>query len=215
MSDATTEQTATIEQKPAEQTATEQKPAEQTTTEQKPADQKPAEQTTEQKPAEQKPAESKAPEAYTDFKVLDGVQLDSEIMGEFGTVAKELGLTQEQAQKLVDLGAKSSLKGVDSIKAALTKQVSDWSAASKADAEIGGEKFDENLAAANRALGKFAKPGFIKFLADSGLSQHPEMIRTWRAIDKATSGDSIQTGRQGGGDDSGLVGFYDHPTSRA
>jgi hypothetical protein len=48
-----------------------------------------------------------APEEYEDFEVPEGIMgLDSETIDGFKGVAKELNLTQEQAQKLVDFGVK-------------------------------------------------------------------------------------------------------------
>jgi len=43
-----------------------------------------------------------APEKYEAFKVPEGVTIDETAATEFGALAKELNLTQENAQKLVD-----------------------------------------------------------------------------------------------------------------
>nr|WP_321500198.1 hypothetical protein [uncultured Dethiosulfovibrio sp.] len=52
---------------------------------------------------EEEPKKEGAPEAYEPFKVPEGVSYDDEAAKEFGDLAKELNLTQEQAQKLVDV----------------------------------------------------------------------------------------------------------------
>ncbi len=47
-----------------------------------------------------------APEKYADFKVPDGFKFDPEALTEAQATFKELGLTQDQAQKLVDTYSK-------------------------------------------------------------------------------------------------------------
>jgi hypothetical protein len=53
------------------------------------------------KPAE-KPADAKAPDKYADYKVPEGYTLDPEVKTKADGIFKDLGLTQENAQKLVD-----------------------------------------------------------------------------------------------------------------
>lgn len=44
-----------------------------------------------------------APEAYTDFKAPEGYELDKDTVAKAAPLFKELGLNQDQAQKMVDL----------------------------------------------------------------------------------------------------------------
>lgn len=53
-----------------------------------------------------KPAGAGAPESYADFKLPDGLKLDDAAIKEATGVFKELGLSQESAQRLVDFHAK-------------------------------------------------------------------------------------------------------------
>ncbi len=46
------------------------------------------------------------PDTYADFVMPEGVELDSALLTEAAPLFKELGLTQDQAQKLVDFQAK-------------------------------------------------------------------------------------------------------------
>jgi hypothetical protein len=125
-----------------------------------------------------------------DFTMPEGVTLDVELTGELKAFAKEHGLKQEAAQKVADLGAKLLQKQQD----AFVEVRNQWAEQAKTDKEYGGEKFNENLAAANQALGQFATPEFVKFLQESGLGNHPEMLRTWHRISKAVSEDKLVTG---------------------
>lgn len=52
------------------------------------------------------PPAQAAPEAYADFKLPDGYTFDKAALAEATPIFKELGLSQEGAQKLVDLYAK-------------------------------------------------------------------------------------------------------------
>jgi len=146
--------------------------------------------------AEAKP--TVAPEAYADFSLPEGVQLDSAVMGEFGTLAKELNLSQDQAQKLVDLQAKATAGTAQQLQAAIDKQADQWAADAKSDKEYGGDKFDENLAVSKAALDKFATPEFRAFLEQSKLGNHPEMLRAFYRIGQAVGQDGFVPGRAGG-----------------
>jgi hypothetical protein len=152
-------------------------------------------------PATAAPAATTAPavpEKYEDFKLPDGVKLDTELMGEFGATAKELGLTQEQAQRVADLGAKLSQKNAAAVNDAVEQAKTEWIAQSKTDKEIGGEKFDANAAEAKAVFDAFGTPELGKLLVDSGLGNHPEMLRWAYRVSKQISPDKIHTGRQSG-----------------
>lgn len=156
-------------------------------------------------PAAAAPAAGEKPAAieYTDFKVPDGYTLTGEHADKFKTLAKEMSLTQEQAQKLVDLDAQKSLAHVETLKQASTS----WLAAAKTDKEIGGDTFDVNLGIANKALEAFGSPEFRKMLDVTGFSNHPEVIRTFYKVGKAISEDGFVPGGKanaGGSDARGM-----------
>jgi hypothetical protein len=138
------------------------------------------------KPAAAKP-EATAPEKY-EFKTPEGVQLDAEIVGEFEGIAKELGLPQEKAQRLVDLGAKMAQKHGASVQQHVEAAQTKWLDAAKSDKEFGGEKLQENLAVAQKAM-KFASPELKTLLNESKLGNHPEVIRWMIRVGKAMSED--------------------------
>ena len=78
------------------------------------------------------PAEKKAdgakgpPEKYSDYTVPEGFTLDADVKSEADAVFKELGLTQEQAQKLVDFQVKHTTDAANQPYNAYQKVVSDW-----------------------------------------------------------------------------------------
>lgn len=149
------------------------------------------------KPEEQKKPEG-APEAY-EFKAPEGSELDKAAVEQFEPIARELNLSQEQAQKLVDLyGAKVMPQLMKQQADTWQKQVADWGTATKEDKEIGGEKFEANLTRAKQAMDKFATPQLREFLETSGMGNHPELIRVFVKVGAAMSEDSLVTSNEKG-----------------
>ena len=135
-----------------------------------------------------------APEAYTDFAFADGLVADPELMGEFTPLATELNLSQEQAQKLVDIASKMMLKQATAGQDAYKATTAGWTEASKSDKEFGGAKFDASIVMAQRALNSFATPELKEALNSTGLGNHPEMIRLMVRIGSAMKEDGLVTG---------------------
>src|SRR5882724_632079 len=59
------------------------------------------------------PVEGGAPEKYADFKVPEGFKFDEKALTEATAAFKELGLTQEAAQKLIDTYAKNTQQAIE------------------------------------------------------------------------------------------------------
>lgn len=135
-----------------------------------------------------------APEEYADFTVPEGVELDAEVLGEFKSVAKELNLPQEAAQKVTDLGVKLAQKWASETQERVAEMQAGWRDEAQADKEIGGQALAENLSVAKRAVDKFGTPAFRELLEQSGLGNHPEVIRFAARVGKAISEDTFVAG---------------------
>lgn len=164
----------------------------------KPQDDKPADG---DKPADKSEDEERkqegAPEKY-EFTAGEGVELDADALKDFEPVARDLNLTNEQAQKLVDAYPKI-LAGVQQRQAeAWQKQTEGWAETVKADKEIGGDKLTANLSAAQRALDQFGTPELKEYLNATGLGNHPDLVKTFVKIGKAMSEDGMVTGKESG-----------------
>ena len=139
--------------------------------------------------AEDKP--QGAPEAY-EFKAPEGQEYDPGVIEKFSAVSKELNLSQEAAQKVLDeMGPALLARQENAIAAARAE----WVATTRADSEIGGDKIAENVALANTTFEKFGTPELRKLLDESGLGDHPEMIRWAYRAGKAMSEDGFVPGR--------------------
>lgn len=137
-----------------------------------------------------------APEKY-ELKAADGMTLDAVTLGEFEGLARELNLSQEKAQKVTDLGAKMAERWATSQAEAIQAASAEWAATSTADKEFGGDKLAENLAVSKKALDAFGTPDLKSLLNDSGLGNHPEVIRFMYRAGKAISEDRMVTGGAG------------------
>jgi hypothetical protein len=120
-----------------------------------------------------------APETYTDFTLPDGLTAPTE---EFKTWAKENNMTQEKAQSAIDFYTKTI---VPQQQAAQVAQNEAWV---KESTEKYGK---QGIEAANKALGRFSTPEFTKFLTDTGLGNHPEMIGIFNTINARISESSF------------------------
>ena len=142
---------------------------------------------------ESKTSESAAPEGAPEKyefnpKVADAPQeLDPEVLTAFGDVAKELNLSQEAAQKVLD-------KVAPVVQAKQAKALEDakagWVNDSQSDEEFGGENFDANLKTAKSALDTFGNDALKSLLVETGFGNHPEIIRFMYRAGKAISEDS-------------------------
>jgi hypothetical protein len=152
-----------------------------------------------------------APEAYEAFTMPEGYELDAELLGEFSPVLKELDLSQEAAQKVIDFAPKLIEKTVAATQAATLESLGlkgTWAAAVRADKEIGGDKLAENLAVANKALGNFFSKDAISALQKTGLGNHPELIRGLVRVGKAISEDSFVPGGKNTSPESPATRIY-------
>ena len=130
----------------------------------------PAEDPPNDPPADDKPAG--APEFYEDFAMPEGFSFDKESAGDFLTVAKDMNLTQEQAQKLVDLYGSRMLGQQEAQQA----QAEQWAVESKKTFK------PAEIDLANKTLGKFADAEFISLLTATGLGNHPKMVGLFKNI---------------------------------
>lgn len=141
-----------------------------------------------------------APEKYGDFKLPEGTKLEAAELTDFQTFAKSQNLTQEQAQSLLDRTLKTRTDTEASVVAkqqAMVKQLStDWKTQTQADPEIGGDKLTATLATAVKARDAFGSPALIKILDDSGMGNHPEVVRFFAKVGAAMSEDKhVQGGK--------------------
>lgn len=135
----------------------------------------------------QQPAAAAVPDEYK-FAQVDGKDIEPELVSEVSTSAKELGLTQEQAQKFMERELKLLKESGDSNVEAVKAVQKEWRAEIAKDANIGGDKLNESLAISKRAVDKFF-PGLAKEANQLPFLDHPEVVRGLFTIGKLISPD--------------------------
>lgn len=138
--------------------------------------------------------EATVPEVYSDFVLPEGMEVDAELLNDFKPLAKELGLTQEKAQKLVDLQSKYLQKMGDVQTKAWETTVDGWRQATEQDKEFGGAALKENVGKARVALDKFGTKELRDALDVTGVGNHPEFVRFMVRVGKAISEDTMRSG---------------------
>ncbi|WP_447728561.1 peptidase [Enterobacter asburiae] len=175
----------------------------------KPQDDKPADgDKPADKPDDKEQKQEGAPEKY-EFKPAEGQELDTAALEQFEPIARELNLTNEQAQKMVDLYGTKIMPMVQKQQAeSWQKTTEQWAADVKADKEIGGDKLTANLSAAQRALEQFGDPELKEYLDSTGLGNHPALVKAFIKVGKAMSEDKVVTGGHESGGSDLISAFY-------
>jgi hypothetical protein len=164
-----------------------------------------------QQPAQQvQPAQQGQPQAgqtevgqqqVEDYKLdipLDGNEPADIAVYEQNTkaLAKELGLSKEAAQKLVNRDIALRVEGQKRIDAAIDQQKTRWAEQTRSDTEVGGQNLDRSLGDARTVLDKFGTPAFKKEITESGYGNNVELIRLLARVGKVMREDGIVQAQQ-------------------
>jgi len=148
-----------------------------------------------------------APEAYGEWKLPEGYELDKAAADEASPIFKELNLTQDQAQKLVDFYAKHSLKSHQDAMDFWSQTRKEWRDGLKAD-EVLGKLVGTNgnfgpdsplVVTINRALDGLQNPKLVSDFKDAmeltGAGDNPAFVKVLHALaSKVTEGSSYVRG---------------------
>ena len=145
----------------------------------------------EPKPDDKKPGENQvAPEVYKDFTLPEGIPADAKLMEGFKGLAKEMGLSQEAAQKFVTLQgehAKVSMEAM--VKEAEAQKVKILEQYKNDTIKELGPEYQKELSFAAKALDRFGTPELRKLMDETGLGNHPLLVKSWVAIGKTMAED--------------------------
>lgn len=157
------------------------------------------------KPADDKPV---VPETYEAFAVPEGMTLDAAAVEAAAPIFKELGLGQEQAQKIVDIYAGLSAKAEEANAQALREHNANLIKAVKEDPTLGGAALPLTLASAKSAIAKFGTPELNKLLIETGMSNEPEMLRFLKKVGEFDTEDRFERGGDAGAAKPKFGDFY-------
>jgi hypothetical protein len=146
-----------------------------------------------------------APEAYEPFTAHEswatkGWELDAEkITSEIAPVFKELNLSQEQGQKLIDLYTKVSGEAADHNINLAKEQNDKWAAEANADPELRGKlgQVKQNVAKMFNLLNDPPlETAFREAMDFTGAGNHPAFIKVMnRLAQRLTEGTPVQGGK--------------------
>lgn len=126
-----------------------------------------------------------------EFEVDEDEPITDDQLEEIAAYAKEHEMSQEAAQKLVDMQSQALQGFQKKLTADFEKTRDDWKVQAKSDQEIGGEQFGENVELAKRVIDRFASEEFKQAVNDTGFGNHPELLRVFTRIGKAMANDSL------------------------
>lgn len=136
-----------------------------------------------------------------DFKLPEDFEVDKDTLGKFTELGKKYGLNQGQAQALIDMQAdfmkNYSQQTEAKMAGEIASTISQWETQSKFDPEYGGANFDANIGLARSAIQQFGSPELLEYLSESGIGNHPEVIRFCYRIGKQLSPDAGTGGMSG------------------
>lgn len=145
---------------------------------------------TEPVPADDKKAEEPvAPEKY-EFAFPEGFTADQSAIDEITPILQGLKCDNATAQKLADYHFKQMAALIDRQTAELESAKAQWTKELRADSEIGGPRFNDNLAYGSRLLNKYGSDDLKTLLVDTGLDRNPAMVKFLVKVGKVLGEDS-------------------------
>ena len=162
-----------------------------------------------------------APEKY-ELTAPEGMTFDAEAFGKVEPILRELDLSAPAAQRLVDAYAGEVVPLLmERAQAQVTAKTEENNASyrksladeARADPEIGGANFDRTIDEVAQVWERFGikkGEGFRQLLDDSGIGNHPDMLRFLSRVGKSVGegGFVSSDGAAGGGRKSDKEVFY-------
>jgi len=141
------------------------------------------------------PATPATPEAIKyDLKLSDKTSLDDAVLERTSAIAREMGLSNENAQKSLNFVDTEVAAHLARQRESFAKLSATWVGELKADKEFGGDKYNENVENAKRAVARFGSDSLKVALDETGLGNHPELVRIFSKIGRAMADDKFVVG---------------------
>lgn len=138
--------------------------------------------------------EETARPSYGEFRLPEGATADPDSLKPATELFAETGLSQEQAQKFIDLAmARETAAAHRGVQAFVDLQ-NQWVSEIKADPDIGGDKLKASLASAGRAIDRLNIPGLREALNFTGAGNHPAVVKAFVRLGQMISEDRFRPG---------------------
>ena len=143
--------------------------------------------------------DSQAPEKYDEFTLPQGFTMNELALEAFNPAAKELGLSQDNAQKMIDLYAKLQQSEAEKFSNEFFDKAEKDLAEVKADSLIGGNNFDSSVSTVNKVIKKFGEQSVFDFLENTGGGVRRDVLTMFKKIGDAMGEDVFIDENDGGG----------------
>lgn len=121
-------------------------------------------------------AEPAAPD-YAGLKLAEGYTVENDGIARLVKVATENKVPLDRLQAHIDQFIAADQKFLADENARHEAALKAWTDELKADKDIGGAKYDENMAHAKKWVETFGGPELTKLLDETGLGSHPLLVR--------------------------------------
>lgn len=131
---------------------------------------------------------------YTDFTLAEGFKPDAEQMKAATELFADSGLSQEAAQKFMDMHIGQMKAASEAGVKAFVELQTKWVSEIKADPEIGGDKLTATLASAGHAIDRLAIPGLREALDLTGAGNNPAIVKAFSRLGQMMAEDKFRPG---------------------
>jgi hypothetical protein len=123
----------------------------------------------------------------------EGMQIDKPLLEKFSGLATKHNLPPEVAKDIAAAYKENQISAFKAQAASVQAMKDGWYDECVADAEIGGpggSNFEANASVAHKAIATFGTPKLQEILRDSGMGNHPEIVKFCLKVGRAISEDS-------------------------
>ena len=140
------------------------------------------------------PQQEIPPVEYEKFTIPEGLGIelayDEKAFGEFAAIASELKLSQDQAQKIVNMYAQRQAAYAQEEQNKFDQMLMDWKGKIEKHHEFGGANLEKSISSVGRFIKIFGSPELVKVLNDTGLGNNPDIFAAFVKAGRAISEDS-------------------------
>jgi hypothetical protein len=123
-----------------------------------------------------------------------GTRLEQEALTDMASFASESGLSQDQAQQVLELASDTIDSFQEATEEKWKQQVNTWGSELRANSEYGGDKFPESVQLVKQAVLAFFPQGTMDMLNKTGHANNPMVFEGLLNIGKRIQEGSLVTG---------------------
>ena len=147
---------------------------------------------------DKQPESQGAPEQYADFKMPEGFTLEGETKEKVTGLFRELNLSQENAQKLIDYATERDIANKEAMLNDLSARRKEWRSTLRAR-----PNFESDLALARKGMKALVQtPEGAELFKDTWMSDHPAVFDMFVRAGKLVAEDSFDNQNGGGAEEN-------------